>query len=119
MINRLAWALTGGISLAIAHGTAQAVKAESINIIFSGVVPATCTISTPPQVSSTATPSNPTNSVRPHFSPLNVACNDTTQINHEQWEPHANDESTITQHRDNPWDTSENIVDGYRTIIPQ
>ena len=115
MVNRSLLVFVGGVCMAIAYGTAQEAKAESIDIIFSGTVPHTCTIASPSQSPASAVPSSYRTTLP------DVACNDGTQVNDEHWTqsrqtPHAQNASDQWA---NQQDTSESIADGHRTITPQ
>lgn len=119
MINRSLRVFIGGVYMAIAYGTAQAVNAESINIIFSGTVPHTCTIDSSSQSPASTISANPTDRTN-----VQVACNEATQVNDEHWaqlsdDQSRNEQSVHAQNRANPEDTSESFADGYRTITPQ
>lgn len=119
MINRSLRVFIGGVCMAIAYGTAQAANAESINIIFSGTVPHTCTIDSSSQSPASTVQANPTDHTN-----LQVACNEATQVNDEYWtqlrgDQPRDDQSVHAQNPANQENTSESLTDGYRTIIPQ
>lgn len=116
MIHRLLWGVTGGVWVAIASGSMQVVKAESMNIIFSGTVPHTCTLD-----ASAYDPSDATvpSSMMGSENQLDVACNDETHVQDGQWTQSPEGRSAPAQAWANQADLSDEMADDYRTIVPQ